>query len=119
MESLRTAPISVSFLPDSITLSFMPGIHAGNPLKSLTTRHTRSSGALMTVLTKAFGIPSPSLYWPGGVNIAALLRAPLSGAVFVYGSVPQDLWYNDVLTCQAAPSGPGARAPAFREIGLR
>jgi hypothetical protein len=27
-------------------------------LKSLTTRHTRSSGALITVLTKAFGISS-------------------------------------------------------------
>jgi hypothetical protein len=37
----------------------MPGIQAGNPLKSLTTRHTRSSGALITVLTKAFGISSP------------------------------------------------------------
>jgi hypothetical protein len=37
----------------------MPGIQAGNPLKSLTTRHTRSSGALMIVLTKAFGISSP------------------------------------------------------------
>ena len=39
-----------------MTLSFMPGIQAGNPLKSLTTRHTRSIGALMTVLTKTFGI---------------------------------------------------------------
>ena len=34
----------------------MPGIHAGSPLKSLTVRHTRSIGALMTVLTSTFGI---------------------------------------------------------------
>src|ERR1700685_4563910 len=101
MESLGSAPISVSVLPGSITLSFMPGIHAGNPLKSLTTCHTRSSGALMTVLTKAFGIPSSSLAWLGGVQIAALLQAPFVWRGVVHGSVPSDLWYNDVLTCQA------------------
>jgi hypothetical protein len=56
MPSLRTAPTSVAFLPGSMALSFMPGIQAGNPLKSLVTRQTRSIGALMTVLTKTFGI---------------------------------------------------------------
>jgi hypothetical protein len=47
-------------LPSSIVLSFMPGIHAGRALKSLTVRHTRSIGALMTVLTWIFGIATPA-----------------------------------------------------------
>jgi len=41
-------------------LSFIPGIQAGRPLKSLTVRHTRSIGALMTVLTWTFGIAMPA-----------------------------------------------------------
>src|SRR5262245_61041486 len=46
-----------------MTLSFMPGIQAASPLKSLATRHTRSIGALITVLTNAFGISALSSIW--------------------------------------------------------
>jgi hypothetical protein len=42
-----------------MTLSFIPGIQAGKPLKSLMQRQTRSIGALITVLTSAFAISVP------------------------------------------------------------
>ena len=44
----------------------MPGIQAGSPLKSLTVRHTRSIGALITVLTKAVGMSVPCFLGPFG-----------------------------------------------------
>jgi hypothetical protein len=42
--------------------------------------------------------------------------APLSGAL-VYGSVPQNLWYNDVLICQATqPSRASSRLAGVAAI---
>ena len=61
MDKRANGTTAVGDLPSSMVLSFIPGIHAGRPLKSLTVRHVRSIGALITVLTWTFGIGSPGV----------------------------------------------------------
>ena len=56
--NLRTQPMSVAFLPSSISLSTMRGCQLGSPLKSRMRAQTFSIGASMTLEILTFGTQS-------------------------------------------------------------